>query len=58
MGYPVIDVYRDEKDKETAVVTQEHFVTDVKDEEGKSNQIFEVYPIRGVNNSLEISGNP
>ena len=34
MGYPVIDVYRDEKDKETAVVTQEHFVTDVKDEGG------------------------
>lgn len=32
MGYPVIDVYRDEKDKETAIVTQERFTTDVKEE--------------------------
>jgi len=32
MGYPVINVFRDSKDKETAIVTQEHFITDVKDE--------------------------
>lgn len=31
MGYPVIDVYRDDKDKETAIITQERFNTDVKE---------------------------